>query len=91
MRRLPRAVAILGQIWRIVPQPRDVLHERYGDCDWDTCTIYVYDHPAHADEIALFGTLAHEIIHAAGGRRLAERRVVAAEKAIAEIFSKVFV
>jgi hypothetical protein len=91
MKRLPKSVEILGQVWRIVPQPRDVLHERYGACDYDTCTIYVYDHTDHADESALLGTLAHEIIHAAGGRRMAERRVIAAENAIMEIFSKVFV
>ena len=68
--------------WQVVFMPADELGERLGATVWEDRIIYIYDHPQHSDPVELFGTIAHEILHARIGARLSEKAARESEMAL---------
>jgi hypothetical protein len=84
-----KKIRIGDEDWAIRSAGRDVIGERLGLCDRETKTIWIYSAEEHADPVALFGTLAHEIIHARNPR-LSEKATSETEAALMEIARALF-
>ena len=88
VKRLPKKLKVGKEEWSISIEPNDygILA---GVTRWDEKTIYVFEGMDHGDPFELFGTMAHEILHARN-KSLSEKAVRETEEALVVMARAIF-
>ena len=84
-----KKIKIGKETWKIRTVAPDPLGENYGGTKANEKEIVIFRHPDHTDKFMLFGTLAHEILHARN-KRLSEKAVCETEAALIELAKHIF-